>query len=132
MAFHWYDMLGLIVLGLIIFGPKKLPEMGASLGKTIREFQKSMREVTNPEPPASIPPSAAQTVQPVAPAAAAPVITAAPAAAPAEASQPEAAPVVQAESHVEASAEASTEAPTPTPVVTDEGVAPRVEEDALR
>jgi sec-independent protein translocase protein TatA len=57
---HWYDMLALVVLGLIIFGPKRLPEMGSSLGKTIREFQKSMREVTNPEPPSSVSPSAAQ------------------------------------------------------------------------
>jgi len=75
MGLHWWDLLGLVALGLIIFGPKRLPEMGSSLGKTIREFQKSMREVTDPEPPSSVPPSAAQTAQPVAPAPqAAPVI----------------------------------------------------------
>jgi len=79
MGLHWWDLLGLVALGLIIFGPKRLPEMGSSLGKTIREFQKSMREVTDPEPPSSVPPSAAQTAQPVAPAPqAAPVIESAP------------------------------------------------------
>jgi sec-independent protein translocase protein TatA len=51
------------LIGLLIFGPKKLPEIGSSLGRTIREFQKSMREVTNPEPPSSVPPSALQTPQ---------------------------------------------------------------------
>jgi sec-independent protein translocase protein TatA len=74
-------MIGLVVLGLIIFGPKRLPEMGSSLGRTIREFQKSIHEVTNPEPPSSVPPSAVQTAQPVAPAPeSAPVIASAPSA----------------------------------------------------
>ncbi len=76
---HWYDLLGIVVLGLIVFGPKRLPEMGSSLGKTIREFQKSIREVTDPTPPSSVPPSATQTAQPVAPAPETPpVIAAAP------------------------------------------------------
>jgi len=45
---HWFDLLPLIVLALLVFGPKRLPEMGASIGKTIKEFQRSMCEVTNP------------------------------------------------------------------------------------
>jgi sec-independent protein translocase protein TatA len=78
---HWYDLVGLVLIGLLIFGPKRLPEIGSSLGRTIREFQKSMREVTNPEPPSSVPPSALQTPQvtadaapAIAPAAPAPVV----------------------------------------------------------
>ena len=47
MGFHWEVLLPLALLALLIFGPKRLPEMGSSIGKTIREFQKSMREVTN-------------------------------------------------------------------------------------
>jgi sec-independent protein translocase protein TatA len=31
---------------LLVFGSKRLPEMGASMGKGIREFKKSLREVS--------------------------------------------------------------------------------------
>ena len=33
------EILIILVAALIIFGPKKLPEMGRSLGKAIREFK---------------------------------------------------------------------------------------------
>jgi sec-independent protein translocase protein TatA len=33
-----------LVLALVIFGPKKLPELGSSLGKSIRGFRKSLKE----------------------------------------------------------------------------------------
>ena len=31
-----------LVLALIIFGPKRLPELGSSLGRSIREFRSSI------------------------------------------------------------------------------------------
>jgi sec-independent protein translocase protein TatA len=37
----------LLLIGLVLvifFGPKKLPELGASLGKAIREFKRSTNE----------------------------------------------------------------------------------------
>lgn len=34
----------LLVIALLIFGPRRLPELGGAVGKTIREFQKSMQE----------------------------------------------------------------------------------------
>ena len=34
-------------LGLVIFGPKKLPELGKSLGKTIKSLQKASSEFEN-------------------------------------------------------------------------------------
>lgn len=38
----------LIALVLVIFfGPKRIPEIAQSIGKGIREFKKSMREVDN-------------------------------------------------------------------------------------
>lgn len=37
----------ILVLALIIFGPKKLPEVGRAFGQTLREFKKSTRELTN-------------------------------------------------------------------------------------
>ncbi|MDE3230691.1 MAG: twin-arginine translocase TatA/TatE family subunit [Chloroflexota bacterium] len=60
MPSHWWELAVIVALGLLVFGPKRLPEMGSSIGKTIREFQKSMREATNPAPPVA-PPSATQT-----------------------------------------------------------------------
>jgi sec-independent protein translocase protein TatA len=44
---HWYDLLPVLLLGLLFLGPKRLPEIGSSVGKTIREFQKGMREITS-------------------------------------------------------------------------------------
>jgi len=35
----------LLVIALLLFGPKRLPEIGAGIGKTIKEFRKSMNEV---------------------------------------------------------------------------------------
>ena len=34
----------ILVIVLIIFGPGKLPELGNSLGKSIKNFKKSMEE----------------------------------------------------------------------------------------
>jgi sec-independent protein translocase protein TatA len=33
-----------LVLALLIFGPRKLPELGSSLGKSIRGFKKGMKD----------------------------------------------------------------------------------------
>jgi sec-independent protein translocase protein TatA len=35
----------LLVIALLVFGPKKLPEIGRELGQAIREFKKASREV---------------------------------------------------------------------------------------
>lgn len=40
----WEVLLILLVL-LLVFGAKRLPELGGSLGKGIREFKKSVREI---------------------------------------------------------------------------------------
>jgi sec-independent protein translocase protein TatA len=53
------EMLVIFIVALLVFGPKKLPELGKSLGKGIREFRKAtddlkstweeqVREVENP------------------------------------------------------------------------------------
>jgi sec-independent protein translocase protein TatA len=34
----------LLIVALLIFGPRRLPELGSAVGKTIKEFQKSMAE----------------------------------------------------------------------------------------
>lgn len=40
-------LLLILVLVLIIFGPKKLPEIGRAFGQTLREFKNSTKELTN-------------------------------------------------------------------------------------
>ncbi len=38
------EMVLILVVALLIFGPKKLPEIGKSLGKAIRSFQEASKE----------------------------------------------------------------------------------------
>jgi sec-independent protein translocase protein TatA len=40
------EMIFIGVIVLLVFGAKRLPEIGASMGKGIREFKKSINEVT--------------------------------------------------------------------------------------
>jgi sec-independent protein translocase protein TatA len=35
----------ILVIAIVIFGPKKLPELGKGLGKSIREFKKAMEGI---------------------------------------------------------------------------------------
>src|SRR5438477_4441293 len=39
------EMLVIFIVALLVFGPKKLPELGKSLGKGIREFKKATDEL---------------------------------------------------------------------------------------
>ena len=45
------ELIIILVAVLIIFGPGKLPDLGRTLGKSIREFRSSVQEVNEePEP----------------------------------------------------------------------------------
>ena len=48
-GFHAPELIIILVIALLIFGPKKLPEMGSSIGKSIKEFRKGMSEITHPK-----------------------------------------------------------------------------------
>jgi sec-independent protein translocase protein TatA len=70
MPFHWFYIVGLLLIVLIIFGPGRLPELGGAVGKAMREFRKATTELTNevkasveakPETPAPSAPPAAST-----------------------------------------------------------------------
>lgn len=37
----------ILVVALLIFGPKKLPELGRSVGQTMKEFKKSTKDLTD-------------------------------------------------------------------------------------
>jgi sec-independent protein translocase protein TatA len=44
-----------LIVALIVFGPKKLPDLGRSLGKGIREFKGSVTgEDNDPQPTAAV------------------------------------------------------------------------------
>ena len=51
-----WEILILLVVILLVFGPKRLPEFGKSLGKGMREFKNSVREVTEDHEPEELPP----------------------------------------------------------------------------
>jgi sec-independent protein translocase protein TatA len=41
------ELIIIMVLALIIFGPRKLPELGKSLGRSLNEFKKASTELQN-------------------------------------------------------------------------------------
>jgi sec-independent protein translocase protein TatA len=41
------ELILILVIALVIFGPSKLPEVGRSLGKAINEFKNSSKEITD-------------------------------------------------------------------------------------
>jgi sec-independent protein translocase protein TatA len=60
------ELIIILVIALLILGPGKLPEVGASIGKSIREFRKASSDLsdsvkvdTSPLP--ATPPAAAPT-----------------------------------------------------------------------
>jgi sec-independent protein translocase protein TatA len=59
--FSFWEIILLMVAVLLLFGAKRLPEIGASMGKGIREFKKSLtdvnRSLTEPEARESLPPA---------------------------------------------------------------------------
>lgn len=63
------EILVIVVIALLLFGPKKLPGLGKSMGEAIRGFKKGLKEDSDD--------TAAPTVQPTA---RGPIVTPAPAA----------------------------------------------------
>jgi TatA/E family protein of Tat protein translocase len=41
----WQEMLVIFIVALVLFGPKKLPELGRTLGKAITEFRRASNEL---------------------------------------------------------------------------------------
>ncbi|MCL5986878.1 MAG: Sec-independent protein translocase protein TatB [Actinobacteria bacterium] len=44
MNLGWPEILIILVVALLIFGPKRLPEIGSSIGKTLRKLRSSQEE----------------------------------------------------------------------------------------
>src|SRR3989304_5692764 len=41
------ELVVILVIAVLIFGPKRLPELGQNVGKAIREFKKSTEDLKN-------------------------------------------------------------------------------------
>jgi TatA/E family protein of Tat protein translocase len=39
------EMVLILIIALVIFGPKRLPELGRSIGKTLAEFRRASNEI---------------------------------------------------------------------------------------
>jgi len=72
-----WEVLIILAVVLLVFGPKRLPELGGALGKGIREFRRSIREIESevkhsgddrelapPRSQAAVPPAREATAQP--------------------------------------------------------------------
>jgi len=46
----WGEMMVIAIFALLLFGPKKLPEMGKSLGTAIQEFKKALNGTPEAKP----------------------------------------------------------------------------------
>lgn len=61
------EIMIILVVVLLLFGAKRLPEVGASIGKGIREFKRSLTDtqdaITRPEDTQSLPPRHLDNVQ---------------------------------------------------------------------
>jgi sec-independent protein translocase protein TatA len=55
------ELMVILVIVLVLFGAKRVPEIGASIGKGIKEFKKNIndadREIRSPSQSASLPPA---------------------------------------------------------------------------
>jgi len=49
----------ILAIALLLFGPRRLPELGESIGKAIRSFKKAHEDPDSASPRAEIPKSAA-------------------------------------------------------------------------
>ena len=52
------ELIVILIIALVVLGPGKLPDVAASLGKSVREFRKAASDVTDAaklDPPAAAP-----------------------------------------------------------------------------
>jgi len=62
----WHIVLLMIVV-LLVFGAKRIPEIGSSLGQGIREFKRSIKEIDTPTDQRSVnqpPPTSSSNLPP--------------------------------------------------------------------
>jgi len=47
MRIGWTEILIILALVLLLFGGKRLPELARSIGRSLKEFKKGMKDVTD-------------------------------------------------------------------------------------
>ena len=83
------ELILILIIALVVLGPGKLPDVAASLGKSVREFRKAASDVTDaarldaPAPAPATAPTEAQPASAAQPPASPPTAAAEPGAAPA-------------------------------------------------
>jgi sec-independent protein translocase protein TatA len=45
---RWDILIPLLIVAILVFGAKRLPEIGSAAGQTIKSFQRAMREGKDP------------------------------------------------------------------------------------
>lgn len=53
---HLPELLIVLTLALVVFGPKRIPEIGSSLGRGIRDFRTGMSQLGDEVMPPDAPP----------------------------------------------------------------------------
>ena len=48
-SFSMPELVLILVIALIVFGPGKLPEVGKAIGKGIQEFRRASSDIVNPK-----------------------------------------------------------------------------------
>ena len=61
------ELLIILAIVALVFGVGRLPEVGAAMGKTIREFKQSVNEEVEPQPAQAAQPAAAPAPLPAGP-----------------------------------------------------------------
>ncbi len=73
MPFAWWELVLILLVLLLVFGAKRLPEMGRSLGKGMREFKDSVSGLDDRDdretihPPAELPVASSDPATPAEP-----------------------------------------------------------------
>lgn len=49
MNFGWQEILLILIIILILFGARKIPDLARSLGRGVKEFKKGLNEIESPE-----------------------------------------------------------------------------------
>jgi sec-independent protein translocase protein TatA len=63
-GYNFTTLLIILVIALLLFGPRRLPELGDAIGKAIKSFKKAHDEPEVTPPKGEIPGSAASSANP--------------------------------------------------------------------